>query len=129
MRTLGHRLIIAACFLTALTPQSARADVAAFDPDLRCAAIGFAMTGRPDATEEQRNVGMMIAAHYVGRLQGHSPTLDIEDQLFQLSQHLTPADLAAETTRCGDEIQALGRSLMEIGDNLRQRRLEAPGAN
>jgi hypothetical protein len=126
MRALRFK-IIAACLVAALAPQPARADVANFDPDLRCAAIGFAAVG--GATEQQRSSGMLVAAYYVGKLQGRNPAINLEEELYQLSQRMTQADIAAEAARCGQEFEALGRSMIEMGNNLQRRAREAPGAN
>jgi len=110
-----------AFFLAALAPNSARADVRAFDPDLRCAAIGFAIVGGATATDQQRNGGMLIAAYYVGRLQGRNAATNLEEDLYQLTLQMTPEDLSSDGARCGAEFEALGRSLMEMGADLQQR--------
>lgn len=129
MRILTAKLIAAACFIAALAPQAARADVANFDPDLRCAAIGFAIVGGPNATDQQRASGMLVAAYYVGKLQGRNPAINLEEELYQLSLHMTQADIATESGRCGQEFEALGRSMIEMGANLQRRVREAPTPN
>ncbi len=89
--------------------------------DLRCAAVGLALAGAPNAPVEQQTGGTMIAIYYIGRVEGRDPNINLEDALFELSQRVSMADLDNERPRCGAEFQATGQRLVTMGANLQRR--------
>lgn len=80
-------------------------------------------------TDEERNAGTMIAIYYVGKIEGRSPDIDLEEELFQLTQRMTMDEIFAERQRCSAEVQTMGRSLVEMGQNLQVRERDAETQN
>lgn len=82
--------------------------------DLRCAIVGMAMAGQ--ATTQQQ--GMMAALYYIGKLDGRTPDLDLEQRVRSEAAGMTPQVIAAEGQRCGQELMARGKALATIGEHL-----------
>jgi hypothetical protein len=128
MRKLVQAAIAACCVgFTSLAAAPAYADVTPDDPDLRCAAVGLMIASSGDQTTQM--AGSMIAVHYVGKLQGRDPAIDLEEELFQLSLVITEAEFAVEQRRCGAEFQRLGQNMITMGNNLQRRARELESAN
>lgn len=110
--------VLAAC--VALAGGSAIADEAIdpTDADMRCAALGLYLVGATGADSRQQQGAMMIATYYLGRIQGRTPDINLEETFRQMGATLTPAQLEAERGRCGAEFATFGRTMIEMGQNL-----------
>ena len=100
-----------AALLCGLWPAQAMADDT--DDDLKCLVASMAMvqSGDPD----DQSVGMLSTMYWLGRLDGRTPALDLENKAKVAAEALKPADLAAETARCGDLLAKRGAVLTNMG--------------
>jgi hypothetical protein len=117
-------MIAAVCALSVST--AAAQDLPANELDLRCATVGLSLAGSPQSTEQVRGAGTMIAIHYIGKIYGRTPDIDLEAALVRLSESMTPAELDAERIRCGTEFQVLGNALTAMGERMQRRAREQP---
>ncbi len=81
--------------------------------DVRCVAVALRMTEMPAA--EQKSTGLMMAIFYLGRLDGRTPSLDIEELIFEQIGKMTNADYSGEAIRCGKSLSDKGRKITQIG--------------
>jgi hypothetical protein len=86
--------------------------------DVRCVAVALRMTEMPAA--EQKSTGLMMAVFYLGRLDGRTPNLDIEQSIFEQIGKMTNADYSGEAIRCGKRLSEEGRKITQISKNLGQ---------
>jgi len=87
--------------------------------DVRCLVVGMHFSGANDAM--QRSAGMMLSLYYIGRLDGHVPSFDLEDAIIQQLTKMTPADYSSEAQRCGGSLQAKGQQITALGKRLIER--------
>lgn len=128
MKKLVQGAIAACCVgVTLFASAPAFAEITPSDPDLRCAAVGLMIASTGDQSTQV--AGSMIAVHYIGKLQGREPSIDLEEELFQLSRVITQAELATEQQRCSAAFQQLGQSMITMGNNLQRRARETDSAN
>jgi hypothetical protein len=119
--------LLAAAAVAAQQPQSQASMVE--DSDLRCmVAMSFALA-TIDATiekdgakadEEERSGIVALIMYYVGKIDGRTPGFDYAGQVTRLVQTpgYTETGLRDDLTRCGDDAQERGRTLMELGKQL-----------
>lgn len=107
-------------------PHALAQDDAQLQADLRCATLGLSIIGSPDATPEQKQGGALISSYYIGRVQGRSPSINLEDAIYDTTVNMTPEQAEQDRQRCSTEFQTLGRSLIDMGANM-QRRAAASG--
>ena len=107
-------------------PQARAQDDAQLQADLRCATLGLAIIGSPETTPEQKQGGALISSYYIGRVQGRSPSINLEDAIYDTTVNTTPEQGEQDRQRCSAEFQALGRSLIDMGANLQRRAAAAP---
>jgi hypothetical protein len=123
MAKLTLAAIAAACALSFAAAATAQ-DISGNEADLRCATVGLTLAGSPQSNEQMRDAGTMIAIHYIGKVYGRSPEIDLEDEVLRLTRTMTPEDLESERIRCGTEFQALGASLIAMGESMQRRAAE-----
>ena len=99
----------------AIASGASAADAGATD-DLRCMAVGLALAG--NANPDVKNAGTLASMYYLGRLDAHTPSVDLEAGLKQELGRMSPDDLKSEAVRCGQQLQARGRAVTEIGQRL-----------
>ncbi len=104
----------------AATPASVAADVA----DVRCVAIFSTLVGDgiPEvklSDEQKSGLGSMVM-YYVGKLEGRGNGVNIEAALKrELGSDATLERLIREDLpRCGNEAEAQGNALTQMGKNL-----------
>jgi hypothetical protein len=98
-----------------LASGASAAELGATD-DLRCMAVGLALAG--NANPEVKNAGTLASMYYLGRLDAHTPSVDLEAGLKQELMRMSPQDLKTEAARCGEELKARGKAVTEIGQRL-----------
>ena len=96
------------------------------DNDVECVAIGLSMAASQDAL--MRSSGGMVALYYLGRLDGRTPDLELEDRLKSAVNTLGPNEFRLAATRCSEGLKARGESLTAIGKDLQQKGAPAPSS-
>ena len=107
--------------LAAMTvlPLQSRAQDADNLADIRCVAVGIRFAELPDS--HQKSTGTLLVLYYIGRLDGRSPSLDIEKLLTEQIAKMTAADYSSEATRCGKWHTVKGEQITHIGEDMKQR--------
>jgi hypothetical protein len=72
--------------------------------------------------------------YYMGKLEGRSPGLNVENAMVDEVSKMTLAQLQSEFVRCSGELQGVGKKWDEIGQNLirrgqEQQKQKAPPQN
>jgi len=124
----GGKLFVA---LVGLLPAAMRcnAEEVSVIPDIRCVVVGLRLSESRNAT--QQNSGMMLMLYYMGRLDGESPTAEVEDLLVQEVGKMSAVDLDKEARRCGAVLERKGNQITKIGENMIKRgqeMLQTPAA-
>jgi hypothetical protein len=118
----GVLAILGALALSGLSSQARAADDLTRD-DLRCAIVALSIAG---SGKEAQTVGMMSMFYYLGRLDGRTPDLDLENRLIDEIAVMKPADLKAAAQRCGAFLVVRGQKLQEVGKRLQERAGKTP---
>lgn len=87
--------------------------------DVHCLAVGLRILQSPDPA--QKNAGLLETLYYLGRLDGRTPTLGLEDLIAQDIEKMNDAAFRAEAVRCGNHLTVRGQQLTEIGEHLTKR--------
>jgi hypothetical protein len=107
---------VAAALAACVVAAGAQAADEGVTSDLRCMAVGLAMSG--NANPQIKNAGSLASLYYLGRLDARTPSIDLEAGLKQELMRMSPQDLQAEAVRCGQQLQARGKAVTEIGQRL-----------
>ena len=99
--------------LSALPTYAQDADTVA---DVRCLVVGLKMMQLSDASMQK--AGYISFMYYVGRLDGRTPSLDIEQSIIKELDHMTAPEFSAEAVRCGGGLTKKGEQLQRIGKDL-----------
>ena len=59
--------------------------------------------------------------YWMGRLDGRTPDLDLENRLIADIKELKPDALQAEAKRCGAILQVRGKFMTEMGQDMQQK--------
>jgi hypothetical protein len=102
-------------------PQALAQDDAQLQADLRCATLGLAIIGSPETTPEQKQGGALISSYYIGRVQGRSPSINLEDAIYDTTVNTTPEQGEQDRQRCSAEFQARGWRAAELVGALQDR--------
>ena len=86
--------------------------------DVRCLVVGAIVIAR-DPTKQA--AGMILAMYHIGRIEGRTPTADLEGLIVKQANAMTPADFASEAKRCGASLTAKGQELTQIGKRISER--------
>ncbi len=109
--------IFFALFVTAsLFASEAKAEDAQTNADLRCLVVGLRLAGSP--TEALKNAGTIATLYYLGRLDGHSEKLDLENLVANEIAKMSTQDFQSEAKRCGQLLTARGQALQALGKDL-----------
>jgi hypothetical protein len=116
-----RKLLCLFSLLTTLVGPSFAAEEQSPDTiaDVRCLAVGLRISQSPDPA--QKNAGLMVTLYYLGRLDGRTPTLGLEDLIAQEIEKMNDAVFRAEAMRCGNHLTVRGQQLTEIGEDLVKR--------
>lgn len=103
-------------------PGPAMAD----DPDLRCmVAMSIALGGIEDGAvklEDDEKSGIVaLVMYYVGKVDGRMPGFDYAGQVKKLVQSpgYGETKFLDDLNRCGEEAEARGNTLIELGEQLK----------
>jgi hypothetical protein len=110
-----------ACVLAALMAPALA--VAASDnesaADVRCIAVAFKMAQADNP--QIKSAGQLLAIYYLGRLDGHTTQVDLEDLIVDQISKMDEATFRTEAARCGNALTEKGQQLTRIGQNLLKR--------
>ena len=110
-----HRLALLAAALM-LMPLPAMAQDADAVADIRCVAVGIRWAALPDS--HQKSAGLLMALHFIGRLDGRDPNIDLEARLAEQLAKMTAADFTTEAARCGNTLSTKGAQITHLGQDL-----------
>ena len=98
----------------------------ASDPDLRCmVALSIALDGIEDGNvkvpEDEKSGIVALVMYYVGKIDGRLPGFDYARQVTRLVQSPGYAEetLLDDLDRCGEEAEARGQTLIDLGEQLK----------
>ena len=86
--------------------------------DIRCLIVIGQMS---EQNKEFENFAIISAMYYIGRLDGRSSKIDMEEAVVEQASLMKPADFVAEAKRCGDELTVKGKEFDVLGGNLVKR--------
>lgn len=87
--------------------------------DVKCLAVSLNMSAAQDPDEQ--SVGMLSTMYWLGRLDGRTPTLDLEKQMDAVGG-MKDEELKAEAVRCAAALSTRGDALSKLGESMRQKR-------
>ena len=86
--------------------------------DVQCLVVGAQLAASPD--QQQKLVGSMMAIYFLGRIDGRSPAVELQELLKQEATKLTGSELGRAARRCGAQLSARGAEITRIGRTLEQ---------
>ncbi len=114
---LKRRLMAALALGGALMASGARAQADATAADVRCLVVLGIVSDMAEASNKPRVTAALT--YYLGRLDGRTPSLDLEAQMAAEGAKLSPQDLRAEAVSCGQAVATRGEAVRAIGDRLK----------
>jgi hypothetical protein len=114
-RRIGRRSILLLLLVLAVffaPPRSVAADTNTV-ADIQCVVIGIRLSA--SSVEMQRRSGEMLLLYFLGRVQGRSPTIDLQGLMRNEANKMTSSQIDHATRRCGEELSTLGKQISEIG--------------
>ncbi|MGH8199316.1 MAG: hypothetical protein ACREVO_02960 [Steroidobacteraceae bacterium] len=106
--------------LAVVLPGVVCAQDAATTDDVRCVIVGMLMA-QSGANAAERQAGPILALYYIGRLDGRSPSFDLEGAIVKEVTKMTQADYLATAHRCGRTLQTRGNEITVISKDLIKR--------
>lgn len=97
----------------------AHASNRSLNADVRCVVVALHLLA--SQAPQRREVGMMAAMYYFGRLDGQSSHADIEQLIESAAVQMSPADFKANAVRCGKSLQEKGEEITKIGIEISHR--------
>ena len=85
--------------------------------DVRCIVVALALSQSQD--DQVRSVAPAALMYFRGRIEGRSPNFDLEPAIIAAVQTMSPSSFAAESARCGGQLEIEGRTLKAIGEDLK----------
>ena len=89
--------------------------------DLRCFIAISALTGSEDAATQQ--AGMIGSRYFLGRIDGRSPGLDLENAIAAEAADMDEAQQKALLESCGAQLAKRGSEVVAAGERLEARGL------
>lgn len=80
--------------------------------DARCVVVGMQMSAL--SIPEQREAGTVIAAYFLGRLDGRSLNVNIPQLIQKEAGKMTAEDVRAEAVRCGKTLTEKGEEIARL---------------
>ncbi|HEX5377903.1 MAG TPA: hypothetical protein VFW47_04985 [Phenylobacterium sp.] len=112
--------ILAGLFVLGVAaPTLAHAEDPATTDDVRCLVMSLAMAGTND--KDFSEAGMMATLYYLGRLDGRTPGLDLENRVIDEVGAMTPADVKNTAKRCGETLKGRGEDMTTLGQHFAAR--------
>lgn len=84
--------------------------------DVQCLVVGSRLAASPD--QRVKLSGMMLAIYFLGRIDGRSPTVDLQGLMVQQVKKMSVADLKNAAVRCGAVLSSRGAEITKIGQNV-----------
>lgn len=84
--------------------------------DMQCVVVGVRLAGSAD--QHQGLSGTMLAIYFLGRIDGRSPTVDLQQLLVEEVKNMSDAALKVAATRCGAELSRRGVEITRIGQKV-----------
>jgi hypothetical protein len=81
--------------------------------DAQCLVIGARISASPD--QQQRVSGQLLTVYFLGRIEGRSPSINLEKLIEQQAAVMTRYDERRALQRCGKEFASQGAELVRIG--------------
>jgi hypothetical protein len=106
-----------------LVPQ-ARAQDPENIADVRCVLVGFRL--QQAGSSVQKSSGVMLALYYLGRLDGRSPGLNLEQLAAEQARRMSDPDYASEAKRCGKDLGKKGQQIARLGKDFADGQQNAP---
>jgi hypothetical protein len=98
--------------------ENAGAENALTVADVQCIVVGARLSESADQTQSQS--GEMILTYYLGRIDGRSPNVDLQELIERAARSMTTSDYARAARRCGTEFSARGAAIVRIGKALEE---------
>ncbi|MGZ3376866.1 MAG: hypothetical protein ACXU8S_09730 [Phenylobacterium sp.] len=118
-------LVLSAAALAAwAAASSARATDDPGASDVHCLAVASLLASNADP--KIQSAGVMASLYFLGKLDGRTPTLDLETRLKDELTHYNPQDLQADAVRCGAELAVRGKAVSDIGARLKAQVSKTP---
>ena len=92
---------------------------AATEDDLRCLVVSIYLVKNKDP--ELAKAGQMASGYFLGRIDGRTPHLDLEEAMVRVSKSMDEARVKAEAGRCGALLQQRGAAVVAMGRRIKQR--------
>lgn len=121
LRGRGFGLILGCIFGSLLIIRAMPAEAGparATMADIQCLVIGARLAASSD--QRRRLTGTMLAIYFLGRVDGRSPTVDLQALLKEEAKKMTAPELSSAMHRCGIEFSKRGPELVRIGKTLEQ---------
>ena len=99
--------------ITVCHMRNSRASDESLSANVRCVVVALHLIS--SQVPQQREMGMMAAMYYFGRLDGQSPHANIEHLIANAAAQMTSADLKSDAVRCGRSLQVKGQQITKIG--------------
>ena len=122
MRTFSRLSVLTGILI--LPATQARSQDAGTIADVRCIVVATALAQM--ANPSQQSSGTMLMLYFMGRLDGRSSKLNLEDLMVKEFSKMTPSDYTAETRRCGSSLQEKGQQISLIGKHMVERAQKKP---
>lgn len=110
--------VLGILFLICQTSSAEAGPPAATVADVQCLVIGMRFASSPD--QQQKLSGTMLTIYFLGRIDGRTPTVDLQELLVQQVKNMNEAALKNAATRCGAELSTRGVEITRIGHTLEE---------
>lgn len=107
------------CVLNLVAPGLAHAEDRATTDDVRCLVVSLVIAG--SGQQGAQAAGMAASLYYIGRLDGRTPDLDLENRMIDEIGAMKPQDIKAEGARCGGLLKSRGQAIQAIGQRITER--------
>jgi hypothetical protein len=88
------------------------------EDDVRCVVLSLEMVTSSD--DAVKNAGALVAMYYLGRLDGRTPDVNLEDKIKAEIGAMTPDVVQATAARCSMTLRARGLALTQMGKDIQQ---------
>jgi hypothetical protein len=109
--------ILIPAFAASLLAVPARADDT--ENDVRCMVVSLSLMSSPD--KAMQVAGTIAQMYWLGRLDGRTPDMDLENRLLADASQMKPEDIRNEAIRCGQILTARGKTMTDIGRDMQQK--------
>lgn len=111
----GPCILGALLFLISVAPATA-GSVSSTSADIQCLIVGARLAASSD--QRQRLAGTMLSIYFLGRVDGRSPSADLQKLLKREIKKMTASEFRSAGSRCGMEFSRRGAEITRIGKAL-----------